>query len=130
MNDQKRRKLLIGAVGLVKGSVRNGGKAMVATCDDLEQQLDRTGFLINAPFEVISLILRYGTKWGDPEVGRINRAHSELEVAVEVPMAEIRMLELAELTKVVKTVTLQALVAVASKYGLDGEVWKSQIPSN
>lgn len=118
MTEQKKRKLLIGAVGIVKGTVRNGGKAMVAVCDEIGPKLERNGFLDNAPFEVISMILRYGAKWGDPEIGRINRAYSELEVNIEVPMSEIRMLDTLELIEIVRKATIQVLDAVATKYSL------------
>lgn len=122
MIEQKKRKLLIGAVGLVKGSVRNGGKAMVAVCDEFEPKLDQSDFLGMAPFKVISLILKYGTEWGMPQIGRINKSHSELEVAVEIPMVEVRMLDEAELIEVVRNAVIETLRAVATKYSLNAVI--------
>jgi len=119
-----KRELLIGAVGLVKGSVKNGGKAMVAVCNELEPEFERTKFLNDAPFDTVSIIVRYGTKWSAPELGRINKRHSELEAAVEVPMSEVRMLEESKMADLLKKLTLEVLVEVASKFNLDGEVWK------
>ena len=126
MRDGK-REILIGAVGLVKGSVRNGGKAMVAVCDEFEPAFEQTGFLDGAPFKVVSLVLRYGTKWGAPDLGKINKRHSELEVGIELPMSEIRVMDEASLAAVFRKATLEALVAIAQKYDLDGGVWKAQL---
>ncbi|TDU68157.1 immunity protein 39 of polymorphic toxin system [Prosthecobacter fusiformis] len=119
-----KRELLIGAVGLVKGSVKYGGKAMVNVCNELEPELERTKFLENAPFSLVSVIIRYGTKWGDVELGKINRRHAELEAAVEVPISEVRGLDASKLTDVVRTVVLETLVEVAMKYGLDQIFWR------
>lgn len=126
MKDGK-RELLIGAVGLVKGSVRYGGAAMVRVCDELEPEFNRTKFLDPAPFKAVSLVLRYGTKWGMPDVGKVNNRHSELEVGIEIPMSEIRSMDQGRLVSIVKKATLQALLAIAEKYGLDGETWKDHL---
>jgi hypothetical protein len=128
MRDGK-REILIGAVGLVKGSVRNGGRAMVAVCDELEPEFEQTGFLSDAPFKVVSLVLRYGTKWGEPDLGKINKRHSELEVGIELPISELRIMDEASLNAVVKKAALEALVATAQKYDLDGGVWENQLAS-
>lgn len=102
---------------------------MVAVCDELEPMFEQTGFLNDAPFKVVSLILRYGTKWGEPNLGKINKRHSELEVSVDLPMAELRIMDEASLNVVVKKAALEALVATAQKYDLDGVVWKNQLAS-
>ena len=115
--------ILIGAVGLVKGSVRDGGKVMVATCDLLEPDFESTEFLAAAPFEAVSLILRYGEKWGGVEIGKINR-HRELEVAIELPMSEVRAMDFATLSRTVMSATLKSLIAVGQKYDLPFERWK------
>jgi hypothetical protein len=119
-----KRHLLIGAVGLVKGGVREDGRAMVSICDELEPFFISESPLQGAPFDVVSVILRYGTQSSEaPEIGRINRAHSELEVAVELPMQEIKALSYQELRERFKEVTLDALIGVAKRYGLPTEVW-------
>ena len=124
-----KREILIGAVGLVMGDVRNSGWAMVAICDELEPEFERTGFLDSAPFKLVHLILLFGTEWGEPELGRINKRNSELEARIEMPMAEIRRLGVEPLKHLVKKVTLQVLVAVAQKYKLDGTAWEQQLAS-
>ena len=119
-----KRHLLIGAVGLVKGNVRNDGRAMVSVCDELEPVFDAHGALRGAPFHVVSLIVRYGTKRSEPEIGKLNRRYSELEAAFELPMAEMQKLDFAGLRMELKKAALSTLVAVAEKYGLPREPWE------
>jgi hypothetical protein len=126
MRDGK-RELLIGGVSLVRGTVRNAGKAMVAACDGLEAGFEQTAFLGDAPFKVVSIILRFGTEWGEPDLGRVNKRHSELEAGIELPLAEIRMMDESALSGVFRNAALKILVAVADKYELDGSYWKEQL---
>ncbi len=120
----KKRHILIGAVGLVKGKVREDGKAMVSICDELEPYFKSNNMLEKAPFQVISFIIRYGSKSGKPELGRINRRYSELEVAIELPMEEVRKLKYDTLRERFRNATLVALIAVAKKYDLPYITWK------
>ena len=124
-----KRELLIGAVGLVKGRVREDGKVMVATCNLLEPELESTKFLVCAPFDVVSLILRYGAKSGtEPEIGKINR-HKELEVAIELAMSEVRTMDFEALSKTIMNATLKSLTAVGKKYDLPVERWNKLLAS-
>lgn len=119
-----KRHLLIGAVGLVKGRVRDDGKAMVSICDELEPHFVDKKLLDGAPFDVISLILRYGTKETGAKIGRINKRHAELEVAIELPMEEVRALQYGALRQRIRNVTLDALIAVSDKYDLNATHWQ------
>jgi len=125
--------LLIGGVGLVKGSLRNIGRVMFDLCNELEPEFERTGFLDDAPFQVVHLMVRFGTKWGEPDLGRIIKRHSELEVGIEVPMSAVgkavRRNDMEVLDSVVRKATLRVLVAVAQKYELNGTVWEEQLAS-
>jgi hypothetical protein len=56
------RILLIGGVSLVKGRVREAGPAMREICDELEPLLQDIDFVVNAPFNTISMIIRFGKK--------------------------------------------------------------------
>ena len=117
-----KKELLIGAVGLVKGNVRNDCQAMVAVSKNLEPEFEATEYLKAAPFDVVSLILRYGEHWGEVEVGKINR-HQEIEVAIELPMSEVRMMDYENLTETVMKTTLKSLIATGKKYDLPVERW-------
>jgi Immunity protein 39 len=122
---ETKRNLLIGAIGLVKGKVRDGGKAMVSICDELEPHFLSSKFLEKAPFQVISLIIRYGYKHGKPEIGKINKRYSELEVAIELPMEEIKGLKYDALRSHFRTSTLESLIAVAHQYDLHHSIWEN-----
>ncbi len=124
-----KREILVGAVGLVKGSLRHGGKAMSSVCDELEPEFEESGFLNDAPFKTVSIILRYGTKWGQPIIGRINNRHSELEVAIELPMSELRSMDESNLAVAVKKASLESLIATAEKYDLDKSIWVNKLAS-
>ncbi|MCA9250108.1 MAG: immunity protein 39 [Phycisphaerales bacterium] len=121
----KRRRLLIGAVALVRGGVRDDGKAMASICDELEPYFSSESVLENAPFDCISLILRYGVaSRGKPEIGRINKQHSELEVAYELSMNDIRRMDYEALRDHYRAATLETLLAVSERFGLQAETWK------
>jgi len=121
----EKRHLLIGAVALVKGRVRDDGKAMASICDEFEPHFKSENPLEGAPFDVVSLILRYGADGSkEPEVGRVNKRHSELEVAMELPMAEVRALGYDDLRALIRESTLNALIAVADKYDLPKGLWE------
>lgn len=121
-----KRILLIGGVGLVKGNIKDAGKAMVSICDELEPSFSGEMYE-NTPFETVSLIFRYGTKITLPEIGRINKKHAELEVAVELPMSELRIMRYDDLRARFKAETLRALIAIGDKYGCRNEIWESML---
>jgi hypothetical protein len=120
-----RRRLLIGAVGLVRGKVSDDGKAMASVCDELEPHLASERFLQDAPFDTISLVIRYGAKESLPKIGRINKQHSELEVVLELPMAEMRAMDYGQLKRKVMTVTLDTLISVGDEFGLPSAIWNT-----
>lgn len=125
------KEILIGGIGLVVGTLRNVGKVMVALCDELEPEFERTGFLDNAPFKVVHLMVRFGTDWGEPDLGRIIKRYSELEAGIEVPMSAVRKAirrnDVDVLDSVIRKATLRVLVAVSQKYELDGTAWEQQL---
>ena len=119
-----KRHILIGAVALVKGKVREDGKVMVSICDEFEQYFISNKLLEGAPFQVVSLIIRYGNQAGEPEIGKINKKYSELEVAVGLPMEEIKKLKYDDLRERIRNVTLDAMIAVSKKYDLPAITWE------
>jgi hypothetical protein len=120
-----RRNLLIGAVGLVKGKVRDDGKAMLSICNELEPYFKSHRLLHGAPFSCISLILRYGTTTSErPEIGKIDERHSELHVAYELPINDLRLLDYDKLRARLREATIESLVAIARKFGLPVEIWE------
>jgi len=132
--------LVIGAVKLVPGKVVSFAGAKASVSRELQPEFERTRFLHHAPFKVIRLTIRFGTRWGEPEFIGINERYAELEVGIEMPLSEVRNLDdrpllpavlcpTTPLQDVVKKATFRVLVAVAQKYGLDGRAWQEKLSS-
>lgn len=117
MGDQ--RILLLGGVSLGKGRIRDAGIIMREICDDLEPMLTEAGFVDEAPFKTISMIIRFGQKDDlTPKYDRINKKHSELPVAVELELAGLRTMNKDDLRCAFITATIDVLLDLAQKYGL------------
>jgi hypothetical protein len=115
----KQRKLLIGAVGIIKGKVKHDGKAMVEICDELEPLLESSDAFHGAPFKSISIIIRYGKNRSMvPELGKINKKYLELEVAFELPMVEVSKMNFEDLKAAFLEATLKLLTYVCDRYSL------------
>ena len=102
-----------------KGRLRNGGMSMVRVCDSLERSV--ASWISEAPFNTISLIVRYGEDTTDEiEIGAINTRHSELPVAVQVALSELQAVqsEEEELDSIFRHHTLRALKEVGLRYSL------------
>jgi hypothetical protein len=113
------RILLIGGVSLVKGRVREAGPAMLEICDDLEPLLKEIGFVDNAPFKTVSMIIRFGeTTDLTPNYEPISKRHSELPVAVEMELAGLRMANKDVVKSTFVKATIDVLLDVAKKYDL------------
>ena len=121
--------LVIGGIDLVKGNVPYADVAMLRVSKELEPELERTRFLDDAPFKVIRLTIRFGTQWGEPDFTPIDKRYSELGVDIEMPMSRVRFMGVNRVEHVIKKATLQVMVAVAQKYGLDGHSWEEQLAS-
>lgn len=120
MSDQ--RILLIGGVSLIKGRVREAGLAMKEICDDLEPLLKEIGFVDNAPFKTVSMIIRFGEKTDlTPDYEPINKRHSELPVAVEMELSTLRVASKDVVKSAFVKVAIDILLDVAKKYGLRSE---------
>lgn len=119
------RILLIGGVSLIKGCVRNAGLAMQEICADLEPLLNEIGFIDDAPFKTVSLIIRFGEKTDlTPDYQPINKRHSELPVAVEMELAGLRVASKDTVKRVFLKITIDVLLDIAEKYDLPFEQLK------
>lgn len=118
------RKLVLGAVCLVKARIRNDISAMTQVRDELEPILMQAGWFPRAPFAWVGLVIRYGVRTEDqPHLERINKADGDLPVAIEVDTN--RVLEIHEdplqFESFLKAVALRCLISVAKKYQLPSE---------
>jgi hypothetical protein len=120
MSDQ--RILLIGGVSLIKGRVREAGLAMKEICDDLNPFLKEIGFVDNAPFKTVSMIIRFGEKTDlTPDYEPINKRYSELPVAVEMELSGLRVASKDVVKSAFVKATIGVLLDVAKKYDLPSE---------
>jgi hypothetical protein len=126
--ENKRRTLLIGGVALVKGRVPNAGPVMVEICDELEPVLCEGCYTRNAPFETVSLILRFGTRrCFIPEYRPVDKSHKELPVSVELEMEALRRMNPAELKREFTVATLEALIHAGHKFNLPTEMLEQSL---
>ena len=112
--------LLIGGVGIVRGSVKGLGPALQALSHEISSEIQSQNLFSAAPFRSVSLIVRYGnSSIPTPQIGRINR-HHELEVAVQASIEELRSAHgnVTYLKSILEPYILGALSAVCDKYDL------------
>jgi hypothetical protein len=114
------RKILIGGVALVLGRLKKDGSAMVEVCNELDPLLTSINFAEKAPFEYVSLIIRYGVKNDTkPKYQGIAKKYGELRVAIELDMDKLKSADKDETIKTVfEVATLDALIHVGEKYQL------------
>ena len=111
--------LVLGGVGLIRGSVRHAGPAMVEIFDEINPYLVGDGFVANAPFKLLNGIIRFGTKF-DPhaKVGPIDKRNNELPFAVEVEMARVSRASKEEAKAEFLKALIPALFAISLEYEL------------
>lgn len=112
-------KVVLGGVGLIKGDIREAGRAMIAITEEINPFLVSDGFLDGAPFELLNGIIRFGTKrMSSPEIRPIDKKHRELPFAVEVEMAPLKRASVETVKAAFLEVLIPALFEIASKYNL------------
>jgi hypothetical protein len=117
--ESERRMLLIGGAGLVKGRVRDAGPIMVEICNELEPVLREGYFTRSAPFQTVSLILRFGTRRClIPEYRPVDKSHNELPLSVELEMQTLREMNRDELKHEFMVATLESLIHAGNKFML------------
>lgn len=111
--------VILGGVGLIKGSIRNAGPSMVEISQELNPYLVKDGFLADAPFDLLNGIIRYGTKF-DPhaEVGPIDIRHNELPFAMEVELVPLKRASKEEAKAEFLKALIPALFAISLEYEL------------
>jgi hypothetical protein len=118
----EKRILLLGGVSLVKGRVKEAGVAMREICDDLEPLLREEDFVERAPFETVSLIIRFGERESlDPVYDRIDRRHNELPVSIEMKLDSLRLANKEAVKGIFLDAVIKVLLDVAKQYDLPKE---------
>jgi len=94
-------------------------KIMAEIQDEVEAVLDADGFLSNAPFEWITISLRFGLKNEEaPHYQRINKKYGDLPMAIEVDAQVLQDADYEEFKRLLSIATLKALVHAGHKYEL------------
>ena len=113
------KKLVIGAVDLVKVRLKHVGPAMVTVADEVEKLLVESDFFTGAPFSWVSLVIRNGLENKfTPIFQRINKKYGDLPISVEVDTHELLNADLETAKAVYRKATIEALLYVADKYHL------------
>ncbi|AWB65956.1 hypothetical protein C2869_05650 [Saccharobesus litoralis] len=115
------RKLVIGAVALVKARVHNSIEAFEEARDYVEEILISFDWLKGAPFKWVGLIVRYGLKNDEfPAFQNVNKKNGDLPIAIEVDVNDILEIHKNkdEFALYIKKLTFSCLLAVAEKYKL------------
>ncbi len=117
-----KRKLLIGGVYQQPGRLKLASPLMVEICDEFEPQLREHRYLDSAPFETVSLIYRFGELDAfDPEIGNVNKTHSELPVAITFDVERLKGMDRQQLRDEFRLATIEVLCDVAANYDLPYE---------
>lgn len=119
--DEKRR-LLIGGVYQKPGRLKPASPLMVEICDEFEPHLRENKYVDSAPFETVSLIYRFGEEDAfDPEIGNVNKTHSELPVAITFDLERLKGMDRQQLRDEFRLATIEVLCDVAANYDLPFE---------
>ncbi|MCG8522528.1 Imm39 family immunity protein [Marinobacter nauticus] len=112
--------LTIGGVGQVKGRIKGMGPVVLPIRDELDGQMRAADWLARAPFESISIVLRYSESSSDEVIiERVNK-HRELPLAINVSMEQLKATggNPDKLKAIVKPAINRCLGAVQKEYGL------------
>ncbi len=103
------RKLVIGGAALTEArNNRHCISVAAEIMDELGPVMVSTGYLNNAPFKWLGIILRFGLKNEDePHYRRINKKHGDLPVAIELDTHELQHASRDELKEVFTIATLK-----------------------
>ena len=121
------RKLVLGGVALTMARIP--AKPMAAAGnyvrDELEQEIIHSGYLENAPFKWVGLIIRKGlVDEVEPHYQKIDPLDGELPLAIEIDVHQLLGVSEDEMAAVYRKATLIALVHAGEKYKLNNNRMK------
>lgn len=123
------RKISLGGTSLTLARCnRHTSAVMIEICNEIECQIMADGYLENAPFLWVGLILRFGLKNEDqPHYQRIDTKDGELPVAIELDEHELRDASREELKQLFMIATLKTLIHIGTKYSLPQESFSKKL---
>jgi len=112
-----------GSVGLKRGRIKNSQKAISQLMEKINPFLVQSSFLDGAPFELISVIIRWGDNYSKvADIRKVDKRHKELPVAFEVPLDELRMESVEKLEVIYAKYAIQILRQVTEDFNLSEQV--------
>ena len=114
------RKIGLTGVSLTKARPpRYDLEVMAEIQDELESLMIADGYLDNAPFEWVTIALRYGLKNEDvPHYQRISKKYGDIPLAIEIDTHELIETDRDGLKRLFMIATLKALIHAGKKYKL------------
>jgi hypothetical protein len=115
------RKIVLGGSSLTNARLRRFPDIEVApkVMDEIEQLMISSGYLNDAPFTWVGLMLRYGLQNEDiPHYEPINQEYGDLPLAIELDTHELLESDRETLKRRFMLATLKALIHAGHKYGL------------
>ncbi|GAA6130165.1 Imm39 family immunity protein [Halopseudomonas sabulinigri] len=114
--------LLVGSVDLVRARHKNSAKVSLRVRNEINARLISLGWPEKAPFDHVSLIIRYGeVAVEDVEIGPISRGTRALPVSIQAAASDIVAADKSEeaIEALVRPLMLRAVNAVAEMFGLE-----------
>ncbi|MCP4679875.1 MAG: immunity protein 39 [Deltaproteobacteria bacterium] len=96
--------------------------------DDLEEVMLECGFLEDAPFEWVTISLRYGLKnENEPHYEPINKEYGDLPLAIELDTSELVGCRREEMQEAFEVAALKALVHAGRKFNLEHSALEARL---
>jgi hypothetical protein len=96
--------------------------------DDLEAIMIESDYLDGAPFEWVTISLRYGLKNEDePHYEAINKDYGDLPLAIELDTHELRGSDREEMRFLFTKAALKALIHAGKKFGLQTSALETRL---
>lgn len=120
---EETRRLAIGGVALVEARLGKINPVLMQILEEFNQWLLDDGWPGPAPFQYVSLIIRFGLKDDlEPEIGRVNKKYGELAVSIEVDTHPLLKRDMEVARQVFQRATALALLGVAQKYSIPSPI--------
>jgi Immunity protein 39 len=115
------RRLAFSGAAMTNARLR-GNKTFVAAeivRDELEDELVASEYFVDAPFANVGISIRYGLKYdSEPLYWKIDRAHQELPLAIEVDVNDMLNSDQEGMNAIFRKAALIALIHAGQKYHL------------
>lgn len=96
--------------------------------DKLEKLMLDSGYLNGAPFDWVTVSLRYGLKNEDePHYEPINKKYGDIPLAIELDARELAVASREEMEKVFEIAVLKSLIAAGRKFNLSVALLETQL---